>query len=207
MRAWHNRTGSTYAMPGTIIKTGLLALALGVSSLAAAADFNYNYVEGGFGEIDDGEVLFVNGAHDIAPNVGLVGGLFMGDMDPGFDVTGIEFGAQYHQLLKSNLSFNAGLKLLYVEVDGGNGWGNGWGNNWDRDDTGLIANAGLRFRVQPNVELEGDLKLSSNDALTDDGLGAQAAVRFHIDPRFSVAGGLAIDTELDGLFVSLRYEM
>lgn len=193
-------------MPGTIIKTGLLALALGVSSLAAAADFNYNYVEGGFGEIDDGEVLFVNGAHDIAPNVGLVGGLFMGDVDPGFDVTGIEFGAQYHQLLKSNLSFNAGLKLLHIEVEG-DFWHPVWGrSSFDGDDTGLIANAGLRFRVQPKVELEGDLKLSSNDMI-DDGLGAQAAVRFYIDPRFSVAGGLAIDTELDGLFVSLRYEM
>lgn len=184
------------------LKTAALALALGASGAAAAADYSYNYVEGGFGEIDDGDGFFVNGSHDIAPNVALAGGVFLGSFDVPFnndaDVTALEFGALYHQPLKSNLGFNAGLKLLHINVDAGR-----WG---DADDTGLVASAGLRFRVQPKIELEGNLKYLSND-LIDDGLGADVAGRFYIDPRLSVAVGLAMDTELDGLFLGLRYNL
>lgn len=187
-------------MRANLIKGGLLALALTTSGGAAAANFNYNYVEGGFGEIDNGEVFFANVGFDLQKNFGLVGGLYIGDTDSGFDVTMIEFGGIYHQPLKSNLSFNASLKLLHVEVDGGPGLGNWWR---EVDDTGLVASAGLRFQVQPKLQLEGDLKLTSND-LIDDGIGAQAALRYYLTPKVSVAGGLAIDTELDGLFVSLR---
>lgn len=183
-----------------LIKTGLFALALGASAAATAADFNYNYVEGGFGEIDDGDVIFLNAAHDIQNNIGLVGGLFTGDTDYNVDVTGIEFGAQYHQALKSNLGFNAGLKILHVQVDLPS-WARG-----DDSDTGLIANAGLRFRVAPKIDLEGSLKLSSNDMI-DDGLGAEVGGRFYLDQHLSFGVGLAVDTELDGLYAGVRYDM
>ena len=187
-------------MSANLIKTSLLALALGASTAASAADFSYNYVEGGFGEIDHGDGLFVNAAHDIQKNIGLVGGIFIGNYDPSVDVTAIEFGAQYHQPIKSNLGFNAGLKILHVNVDLP-----AWANGKD-SDTGLIANAGLRFRVQPRIDLEGDLKLSTND-LIDDGLGADLGARFHVDPHLSFAAGLAVDTELDGLYLSARYDL
>lgn len=196
-------------MKKMMMKAGLLALALGASSAANAA-FNYSYIEGGFGEIDDGEVLFAKGAFDLTKNFGLVGGLYMGDADPDFDVTALEVGAQFHQPLKGNLSFHAGLQVLHVEVEGdivvNMGPFGTFRRSYDADDTGLIANAGLRFQVQPKLQLEGDLKLSSNDMI-DDGLGAEGAVRYFFDPKLSVAGGLAIDTELDGLFVSLRYDL
>ena len=92
------------------------------------------------------------------------------------------------------------MKIFWplISVDAGR-----WGNH---DDTGLVASAGLRFRVQPKIELEGDVKYLTNDILHD-GLGAQVAGRFYIDPRFSVAAGVAVDTEMDGLFVALRYNL
>lgn len=187
-------------MSAKLIKTSLFALAVGASAAASAADFNYNYVEGGFGEIDHGDGLFLNAAHDIQKNIGLVGGLFVGDTDPGFDFTAFEFGVQYHQPLKSNLGFNAGLKILHTSVDLPS-WARG-----NDSDTGLVANAGLRFRVQPKIELEGDLKLVSSDMI-DDGLGADVGARFYVDPHLSFAGGLAVDTELDGLYLGVRYDM
>lgn len=192
-------------MSANLIRGGLLALALAASGSAAAADLNYNYVEGGFGELEgDGDALFFNGAFDIAKNVGLVGGVYFGDYDPNVDVTGLEFGVQYHQALKSNMSFHAGIKLLHIEAE----WSHPvFGNSYEADDTGFIANAGMRFKVQPNIQLEGDLKLSSNDMLADDGLGAQVAARFYINDQFSIAPGLAVDTELDGIFVGLRYDL
>jgi opacity protein-like surface antigen len=189
-------------MKTTFVKASLLALALGTSAAASAAEFNYNYVEGGFGELDsDGDALFLRGAHDIDKNWGLVGGLYVGDADPNIDVTAFEVGAQYHQPLKSNLGFHAGLQLLHVEVDVDTPFGSA-----SDDDTGLIANAGLRFQVQPQFQLEGDVTLSSNDML-DDGLGLRGAARYYFTNELSAAGGLAVDTELDGLFVSLRYDM
>lgn len=192
-------------MKTTFVKASLLALALGTSAEASAATFNYNYVEGGFGELDsDGDALFLRGAHDIAKNWGLVGGLYFGDVDPGADVNAFEFGVQYHQPLKSNLGFHAGVQLLHVEVDFDNHPVFGFARS--EDDTGLIANAGLRFQVQPQFQLEGDVTLSSNDML-DDGLGLRGAARYYFTNELSAAGGLAVDTELDGLFVSLRYDM
>jgi hypothetical protein len=192
-------------MKTTFVKAGLLALAMGVSATAGAATFNYNYVEGGFGELDnDGDAFFLKGAKDLNPNWGLVGGLYFGDADPNIDFTAFEFGAQYHQPLKSNLSFHAGAQILHVEVDFDHPV---FGTKISDDDTGIIANAGLRFQVQPKFQLEGDVKFSSNDMLPDDGLGLQIAARFYIDPRLSIAGGVASDTELDGLFVGLRYDL
>lgn len=186
-------------MSAKLLKSAALVLALGAATTAAAADYSYDYVEGGFGEITDGDGLFVNGSHDVAPNIALAGGVFLGNTDPNSsDVTMLEFGGVYHQPLKSNLGFNAGLKVLHVNVDAGR-----WGNH---DDTGLVASAGLRFRVQPKIELEGDVKYLTNDILHD-GLGAQVAGRFYLDPRFSVAAGVAVDTEMDGLFVALRYNL
>lgn len=191
-------------MSAKLIKTSLFVLALGASAAASAADFNYNYIEGGFAELEnDGDALFVQGAYDVAPHVGIVGGLYVGDYDPNWDVTGLSVGVQFHQTLKSNLGFNAGIKLLHIEAEFDHPvWG-----SMDTDDTGFIANAGLRFKVQPKIELEGDLKYSSNDLLDDDGLGIQAAARFYLNNQFSIAPGIAMDTEFDGLFVGVRYDM
>lgn len=190
-----------------VIKMALLAAAmLSAASAIAAPTFNYNYIEGGVGQLDDGEAIFVNGAKDINKNWGIVGGLEIGSVDPDFDVTLFEVGAQYHQPVDSQLSWHAGLKLLYVKVEGDISYpGFGVVASVDEDEIGFVANGGVRFRVNPKFQLEGDIKLVQNDAV-DDGLGLQGAARYYIDPKLSVAGGLAIDTELDGLFVSLRYD-
>lgn len=192
-------------MSAKLFKTTLFALALGASAAASAADFKYNYVEAGFAELDgDGDALFVQGAYDIAPNIGLVGGLFLGDYDPNVDLTGLEFGIQYHQTLKSNLAFHTGIKLLHIEKEFDHPV---WNTGREEDDTGFIANAGLRFKVQPKIELEGDIKYSSNDIMLDDGIGIQVAGRFYLNNQFSIAPGLAMDTEFDGLFVGVRYDL
>lgn len=189
------------AMKKAILTASLLALGLGAASSATAAGFDYSFVEGGFGELDHGDAFFLNGSYDIDRAWALTGTLLSGNVDPDFDVLGLEVGAQYHQPLKANLSFETGLKILHIKVDGNVG-----PFSASDDDTGFVANAGLRFQVQPRLQLEGDVKYLSND-LIDDGLGLQGAVRYYLDPKLSIAGGLAIDTELDGLFASVRYDL
>ncbi|MGH8493140.1 MAG: hypothetical protein ACRERR_08570 [Moraxellaceae bacterium] len=49
------------------------------------------------------------------------------------------------------------------------------------------------------------LALSSNDFLEDDGIGVSASARYYIDPRFSAAVGYSATTEIDGFFLSARY--
>jgi hypothetical protein len=208
-------------MKTTIVKASLLALAMGASA-ANAAGINYNYVEAGFGQLDEGEAVFANGAVDINKNWGIVGGVEVGSVDVAFgdaDVFMLEGGVQFHETVKSNLSVHGGVKLLYVEweseVDGCAGipaWARAWSGcgmvSYSADDIGFVGNVGLRFQVQPNLQLEGDAKLIVIDeAVAEDGFGVQGAARFFFSPQLSVAGGLAIDTELDGLFVSLRYDM
>lgn len=198
-----------------ILKSALLAAAILGATSAMAAPINYSYVEGGFGQLDEGDAVFFNGAKDLNQNWDLVGGLEIGQFDFGamganadIDLTMLEIGGQYHQPVDSRLSWHAGLKLLYVKVEGDITHPVfGTIGSFDEDDVGLVANGGLRFLVNPKFQLEGDIKLFMNDALADDGLGLQGAARYYFDPKFSVAGGLAVDTELDGLFVSLRYDL
>lgn len=198
-----------------MVKTGLMALAMAVSSAATAQDFSYSYIEGGFGKLDEGDAIFANGSFAVAPNWSIVGGLEIGSYDLGYgndaDTLLLEGGAQFNQQLDAGLSVHFGAKLLYAEYEYDTPrFCNGffcYGGTYSDDDIGVIGNAGVRFQVHPKIQLEGDVKVSSNDALADDGLGFQGAARFYVAPNFSIAPGFAVDTELDGPYVGLRFDL
>lgn len=175
------------------VLAGVLALSAGV---AAAAPFSYNYVEGGFGEVDHGDALFVGGSAALDKNLYVLGSLYALDFNN--DVSGayLEGGIGYHVPLSAEADFFVNGQLLYANF-------NHVGN--DDDDLGAIARAGVRFMVVPKLELEGSLALSSNDFLQDDGVGLSASARYYFQPALSGALGFSSDTELDGFFVSARY--
>lgn len=174
-----------------------LAGVLGLGVNAAHAAFSYDYVEGGFGEIDEGDALFVNASKSIDKNLFILGGVYAGEQDiPGQgDVDGfyLEGGLGYAMPLNQQTDFFVNAQLLYADADEVD------------DDLGGIARAGVRFVPLDKVELEGSAAWSTNDLLVDDGLGLSASARYYFAPQVSAALGFSSDTELDGAFVSLRY--
>lgn len=185
------------------MKKTLLASALLLATTAAsAADFNYTYGELGFGEgPGDGDGLFFGGAVDLQQGFGIVGAYYAldferGNVDDG-DLDIFTIGVQFHTPLNNQADFVGSVQLINAEVD----WGYG-----DEDDTGLLLRGGIRFAIQQNLQLEGDLSYNTNDFWEDDELGIRAALRFYADRQLSIAGGVASDQELDGLFVSGRYD-
>jgi hypothetical protein len=175
------------------VLAGVLALSAGV---AAAAPFSYDYVEGGFGEADTGDALFVGGSSALDKNLYVLGNIYALDFDR--DVSGayLEGGLGYHVPLSAQADFFVNGQLLYANF-------NHVGN--DDDDLGAIARAGVRFLPVPKLELEGSLALSSNDFLVNDGIGISASARYFFQPALSAAIGVSSNTELDGLYANVRY--
>lgn len=175
------------------VLAGAIALTAGA---AQAAPFSYDYVEGGFGEVDSGESIFLGASKSLDQNLFVLGNIYAVDFDRGVDGVYVEGGLGYHVPLSPQADFFTTAQLLYANFDVPRG---------NDDDLGGIARAGLRFAPVEKVELEGSVALSSNDFLIDDGLGFSASARYHFDPRLSAALGFSSETELDGAFVNVRY--
>lgn len=199
------------------MKKALLASAMVLASATAnAAGFGYSYLELGFGETDsagenDGDALFFGGAAQIQRGLSVLGSYYTLDLDDGFDGEIFTGGLQFNTPIGARTDFVGSVQLIYAEVE------------WDRavrvgryyidydkgsvDDTGLLLRGGVRHSVQQNLQLEGDVTYNTNDLWEDDEVGIRGAVRFYADRQLSVAVGVASDQELDGLFISGRYDL
>lgn len=183
-----------------MLRPFLLATVLGVAAGSAQAAFSYNYVEGGFGEVDEGDAVFLNASKNVAENLFVLGGAYMVDSGidiPGYDGEGfyLEGGLGYAMPLAPQADVFVNAQVLYANFD----------FPGDDDDIGGIARAGLRYVPIDKVELQTAVAMSSNDLLIDDGVGFEGSARYYIDPRFSVGVGYSKDTELDGAFLNVRY--
>ena len=173
-------------------KTLLVAALALMASAAHAAPISYDYVEGGFGEIDEADALFLGGSKSLDKNLFMLGSAYVID-ENNSDAFILEGGLGYHLPLNSQTDLFFNGQLLYVDVDSVG------------DDLGAILRAGVRYMPAEKIELEGSLAASSNDLLLDDGLGVSVSGRYHFTPQFSGAVGLHSDTELDGVSFSVRY--
>lgn len=179
------------------MRTTVLAAALALTASAAqATPFSYDYVEGGFGEIDDADALFLGGSTSLDKNLVMLGSAYVLDLPGGGDGFYLEGGLGYHVPLSKQTDLFLNAQLLYADIDTRFG---------DDDDLGAIVRAGVRFQPMDKVELEGSLAASSNDLLVDDGLGINVSGRYFFTPQLSGALGLHSDTELDGVSVGMRY--
>lgn len=172
-------------------------LALGTTGLAHAAPFSYDYLEGGYGEIDNADALYLNGSMSLDKNLYALGGVHAIDAPGSVNGLYLSGGIGYHVPLSPQADLFGNAQLLYANMNHVPG---------DDDDLGAIARVGLRFTPVDKVELEGSLALSSND-LIDDGIGLSIAGRYHFDPRLSASLGYSSDTELDGFNVGVRYQL
>lgn len=190
------------------MKKALLAsVMLLASTTAGAAGFGYSYLELGYGEVDDGDGLFFGGAAQLQRGLGVVGSYYTLDFDNDADGDIFTVGLQFNTSVGARTDFVGSVQLINAEVEY-----EVYHNRFDRhtvseDDTGLLLRGGLRHALQQNLQLEGDLSYISNDLWDDNELGIKVGVRFYADRKLSVAAGIASDQELDGIYVSGRYDL
>lgn len=163
--------------------------------------FSYDFVEGGAGEVDEGDALFVNASKSLNRNVFVLGSAYMVDPDinaPGYDGEGfyLEGGLGYAMPMAAELDVFATAQVLYADLD----------VPGEDNDIGYITRLGLRYLPMRQIELEASAAYSGNDLLIDDGFGASGSARYHMNRQWSAALGYSTDTELDGAFLNVRYE-
>lgn len=191
------------------MKKTLLASALLLAAAPAfAGNFNYTYIEGGYGEVDtgdddDGDALFLGGSVDLQKGFGIIGSFYTIDFDEDVDGTIFTVGGQFHTPISSQADFVGSIQLINAEVE----YDGRYGYDDSADDTGLLLRGGIRFAIQQNLQLEGDISYIDNDFWDDDELGLKAGLRFFFNRQFSLAGGFASDQELDGLYISGRFDL
>ena len=189
------------------MKKTLLASALMLAcASASAAGFKYTYGEVGYGDLDHGDALFFGGAVDIQQGFGLIGSYYSQDFDGGADGHIFTIGGQFHAPINRQLDFVGSIQLINAEREGRDcsSWGRCY--SWSDDDTGLLLKGGVRFAIQQNLHLEGDISYNTNDYWDGDELGIRAGVRFYPVREVSLALGVASDQELDGLYISGRFD-
>lgn len=191
------------------MKKALLASALMLASTTAgAAGFGYSYLELGYGEVDDGDALFFGGAAQLQRGLGVIGSFYTMDFDDDIDGEIFTAGLQFNTPVGAKTDFVGSVQLINAEVESKIYRGRFLGTEIEsEDDTGLLLRAGIRHALQQNLQLEGDISYNTNDFWDNDELGIKAGVRFYADRQLSIAAGIASDQELDGLYISARYDL
>jgi hypothetical protein len=180
----------------------LLVLMSIVPGFAAAQDFNYNYIDLALidAEVDvgpfnlDGDGFAVAGSFSIADNMFVIAGYSDQDYDFGIDGNTLNLGVGFHTDFGDNLDFVADISFLDAEVATRFG---------SADENGYGIRAGVRGRINPELELEGGLTLID---LNDSDTGIRAAVRYYFSDAFAVSGTIADNDGGLNLAVGIRAE-
>ena len=199
------------------MKHAILGLFLALPLAAAAQDFSYDYVEGGYGhaESDDNRASIDYDAAALAlgwapaEHVYTRFGASYADVDDSqLDIRALSATVGGRVPLGGNLDLYAGALAAYQRYSD-------VGFDSDLDGSGLGAEIGLRSRLFPQLELEvngtfldllwGDIDDYTGD--TNDFTGTLAA-RFYATPALSIGGAwsYAFDSETETLSGALRYD-
>lgn len=167
---------------------------------ASAATFSYDYIEGGVGEVDQGDSFFLGASKSVAPNIYILGKAYAVDSGidiPGYDGKGffLEGGLGYAMPFSPKVDTFADAQVLYTNLD----------LPGDDSDLGYVARLGARYQPMNRIELEGAVAYTNNHLLPNDGVGFTADARYQFTPMLSAGIGYAQDTELDGAFLNVRY--
>ncbi len=180
----------------TTKKIGLVALLASLSWGAQAANFDYNYGQIGY-EFDDFEGLTLTGSFEINQNIFVLAryaSLTEDTLGVDIDYTDFNVGAGYHMPInnKTDAVFTVSFDSAEVDIPG---------TPVSVDDTGLLLTAGVRFQVNPQIELAGGLY----HVTTFDGdTGIQGEARYNINNTMSAGLSYVSSDFVDGFGINFR---
>ncbi|MEJ2298719.1 MAG: outer membrane beta-barrel protein [Woeseiaceae bacterium] len=183
---------------------GLGVLLFAVPSFAA--DFNYNYFQAGYQEIDidglfsgfdvDGDGYFVGGSIELTDHWFVAGGYSSADFDVGLELDQLSIGAGYHVPLNNNVDFYGLLSFERAEASA-----SGFGSE---DENGYGAEIGIRGMIGDRFELNGSLHyVDLGDGADSTGFGTGLLYNF----SNVFAAGLALDFDEDDKALGLGFRV
>lgn len=179
-----------------------LAMALILTSTpAAAADLNYDYVEGGYQSVDldspgvDGDGLFLGGSVRLTQSLFLQGEYDYADFDRGVDARSLELGVGVRFPAAPNVDLTLTGGYVNAEVDTRFG---------DFDDDGLFVGGAVRWMVNDQVELNAGLDYVDLDDSGDDVALTLGGV-VHLQSQLALTAGVEIADDADTIELGLRY--
>ena len=169
------------------MKTLVLLAALLASGTAFAqnaqqqsADFDYNYLELRFVDVDNnGDGLRFGGSFDFGNNWLLVGGVTSLDYNRNVDATWFDIGAGYVWHYTNDWDMTATLRYVNAEFDN---------SVISVDDDGLAFSGGVRGWLVPRFELRGSV---NHITVGDSDTYLELAGDYHFTPQF--AAGLSLE--------------
>jgi hypothetical protein len=186
---------------GKSIKSVLASLAtaaaMSIGTSAQAADFSYNYIEGGYVfDADagvDGDGFRFRGSVEIAPSIILLGELVKLDFDNGGDIDLIMGGAGYVIRYDPTFDLVGTFELGKADISGPGG---------NADETGFRIGLGGRARLAPNAHGFGRFVLENFDSSDT---YFEIGGLFDVTPQFSVGASLQFGGDLDMLTINGRF--
>ena len=167
-------------------------LAIGAVN-AARAEFNYNFVQASYGEVDfdspnvDGDNIGLGGSIAMTPAFHLFGNADFADLSNNYDASSWEAGVGYNAAISPIVDIVAQLSYQSVDVD------TPFGN---ADDSGFGVGVLLRVALTDLLELNGGIKYVDLDDSGDSTAFVGAAL-FNITDRVSLGLNLALDDDAE----------
>ena len=172
------------------------------SGAAFAEDFDYNFVQASYGQVElddvdvDGDGFGIAGSVEVSEHFHLFGGYTTGDFDFGVDSTDLSAGLGYNAPISETVDLVASIAYVSTEVDIP-----GFGSV---DDNGYGLGLGLRGMATPAVELNGGISFVDLGDSGDDTSFA-AGFLYHFSDAFAagLSGGWSDDAtsyQLNGRF-------
>lgn len=153
-----------------MLRSILVLLLVAFSVPAAAKDFDYNYFQLGYGNVEyddvnvDGDGFSLAGSYSLNEDFHVFAGYEAAGLDFGIDATNLGAGLGWHTTLSPVVDLVATVAYQYVELDA-----SGVGSV---DDNGLALGVGLRYAASELLELNAGINyVDFSDSGGDTGIG------------------------------------
>lgn len=160
-----------------MLRSASVLLFLALSVPAEAKEFDYNYFQLSYGNIEfddvnvDGDGFGIAGSYALNRDFHVFAGYEAAGLDFGIDATTLGAGLGWHRTLSPVVDLVANVSYQYVELDGP-----GAGN---ADDSGLGLGVGLRFAATDLLELDAGIShVDFSDSGSNTGLGVGGLYSF-----------------------------
>ena len=171
----------------------------GFSTTLHAGDIDYTYAEARYlldaeVEDEDGDGFRLGGSFRITPDIYLFGSYDDVEMDDfNADVTLLKFGAGYIYPINPTWDANFSLAYANAEVDFPGG---------DEDEDGFELSAGVRGKVNPQIEVRGEFNYLDLD---EDDTYLTVGGDYYFTPNVSAGLELDLGGDYETLSIGARY--
>lgn len=181
-----------------------LAIAFACSPVMAA-DFSYDYFDGGYQILDlegvDGDGLRFEYGKSVMDNYFIKASYKMQSFDEGgfeldWNVLDVGFGGYWTMAPNLDLTAAAGFAMIDMEVT------TGFGSGSD-DDTGFFLEPGMRFMATDQLELHASAYYI--DAFDDSETQLNIGARYMVMPNMSVNFAYLDEGDMDGFQLGARW--